>query len=71
MVPDMTGLFHAIDALHEFHDPCLFAGCFETGRLFHEHYLGFGENAMKESHFYVVLLDVPIKGSSDVKESSE
>ena len=71
MVPDATGLLHAINAFHEFHDPRLFAGCFETGRLLHEHHLGFGEDAMKESCFDVVLLDVPIKGSSDMKESPE
>jgi hypothetical protein len=71
MVPDATGLFHAIDAFHEFHDPGLFAGCLEAGRLFHKHHFGLRKDTVKKSRFDVILLDVPIEGSSDVKESTE
>jgi hypothetical protein len=67
----MRGLFHAINALHQAHDPILLTGFLETGKSFHEHGLSLREDAMKEGRFNVDVLDVPVKDSSNVYERSE
>jgi hypothetical protein len=45
-VSDSRGLFHAVYALHETHDPVLPAGYFETRGLLHEHNLVRREDTM-------------------------
>ena len=41
LVPDVTGLFHAVETFGKTHDPVFFARSFESGRLFHEDCLSF------------------------------
>jgi hypothetical protein len=43
----------------------------ETGRLFHEHRLVFGENTVEESGFDVELPEIPIEGGGDVDNGTE
>jgi len=71
LVPNSAGLLHAINALHEFHNPVFFSRRLETGRLFHETRFRFGEDAVKKGGFDVNMLDIPVKHRSNVKKSTE
>jgi hypothetical protein len=65
-VPQMAGLFHPIDALHEVVYPVLLAGCFKSLRLFHILLLILWEDAVQEGCLNVELVEFPVKGGSDV-----
>ena len=71
LVPYAAGLFHAIQAFHEVHDPVFFARGFEATWLFHEHGLIGGEDAVKESSFDIKMLEVPIKGGGKMENGTE
>lgn len=71
LVPNVACLFHAIEAFYELHNPVLFARCFKAMRLFHEHGFIGREYAMEEGCFDVEVLDVPVKGGSEVENSAE
>jgi len=66
LVPDSTGLFHSIDALHEFHHPVIFSGDFKAFRLFHVHRFVFQKDAVEESRLDVEVLDVPVERGREV-----
>ena len=46
LVPDVTGLFHAVETFGQMHDPVLFAGSFKSRRLFHEDCLSFRQHTV-------------------------
>ena len=55
LIPDMAGLFYAVDAVEEPPHPVMFAWSLETGGLFHEHgFIGW-EDPMEESCLNVEL----------------
>ena len=71
LIPYAAGLFHAIQAFHEPHDPVFFARGFEAAWLFHKHGFIGGEDAVKESGFDIKVLKVPIKGGSKMENGTE
>jgi hypothetical protein len=70
-VPDMTSLFHAIDTLYKLHNPAFLARFLKAEGLFHVINFFRGEYTMKECSFDVELMDVPTKGSDEVKNETE
>ena len=71
LVPDTTGLLHAVETFHKAHDPVFFARRFEAAWLFHEHCFIGGEDTVKKSGFDVKMLEVPIEGGSEVENGAE
>ena len=67
MIPDVTGLLHAIDAAHEFPHPVLLARFLKTRQLLHVSNLIFGQDTIEESSFDIELVEIPIQGCCKVE----
>jgi hypothetical protein len=71
LVPYTASLLHTVDALQQSYHPIFLTRRFETGRLFHEHRLGFRKYAVKEGGFDVNVLNIPVEDCSDVEKHVE
>ena len=71
MIPDVTGLLHAVDAAHESPHPVFLARLFKAGWLLHVSNLIFGQDAIEESGFDIELVEIPTQGHHKVEHQTE
>ena len=71
MIPDTTGLLHAIDAVHELPHPVFLARLFKARWLLHVSDLVFRQDAIEESSFDIELVEIPTQGHCKVEHQIE
>ena len=71
MIPDATGLLHAVDAAHEFPHPVLLARFLKARQLLHVSNLIFRQDTIEESSFDIELVEIPIQRHHKVKHQTE
>ena len=71
MIPDATGLLHAVDAVHELPHPVLLARFFKARWLLHVSNLIFRQDAIEKSGFDIKLVEIPTQGHCKVEHQVE
>ena len=71
MIPDVAGLFHAVDAVHELPNPVSFSRLFKPRWLLYVSDFIIGQDTIEESSFDIKLMEVPSQGCCKVEHQME